>query len=289
MTGVFVRHSVPALSMETFAALVLWTLFMLTAGLFFWILGDIVWKGIPLISWEFLTEVPRNAGRDGGIASVLVATASIVGICMLVALPVGVGTAVLLVEYSRSSSVYGRVIRISLDVLAAVPSVVFGLFGYAFFGVALGLGFSILSGGLTLACMVLPVVIRATEEGLRQVPVTYRAAGVALAMSRAAILRHVILPVAVPGIIAGFLLGLGRALAETAALLFTSGYVDRMPESIFDSGRTISIHVYDLAMNVAGGDGMAYASATVLVVALLIVNSSVVILGRFWQGLKLGK
>ena len=145
-----------------------------------------------------------------------------------------------------------------------MPSIVFGLFGNAFFCVALGLGFSILSGGLTLACMILPLMIRATEEGLRAVPQELRLGAAALGLGPAAVFWRLLLPVALPGLAVGLVLGMGRALAETAALLFTSGYVDRMPTSLLDSGRALSIHVYDLAMNVAGGEPRAYATALIL-------------------------
>src|SRR5262249_1418749 len=146
----------------------------------------------------------------------------------------------------------------------------------------LGLGFSILSGGLTLACMVLPILIRSVEEGFRAVPDEYRVGAAALGLSRTATLRHLLLPAAVPGLIVGLVLGLGRAIAETAALIFTSGYVDRMPESLFDSGRSLSIHIFDLSFNVPGGDGNAYATALVLVVLLFLINGVASWLGDRW-------
>jgi phosphate transport system permease protein len=157
-------------------------------------------------------------------------------------------------------------------VLAGVPSVVFGLFGNALFCQHLGFGVSILSGGLTLACMVLPFLIRATEEGFRAVSDTHRLAAAALGFSKTSVLFSIVLPLAAPGVIVGVVLGLGRALAETAALLFTSGYVPRMPASFLDSGRMLSVHIHDLAMNVPGGNKPAYASALVLVGMLLLIN-----------------
>jgi phosphate transport system permease protein len=163
-------------------------------------------------------------------------------------------------------------VRRSLDVLAGVPSIVFGLFGNAFFAITLGFGYSILSGGLTLACMVLPILIRTSEQAIRAVPAEYRYAAAALGMKRATILFRVVLPVATPALAAGVVLSIGRALAETAALIFTSGYVARSPESLFDSGRSLSVHIYDLAMNVPGGGSRAYATACVLVSLLLMIN-----------------
>ena len=246
---------------------------LVVAGMFFWILYDLVVEGLDVISWSFLTEEPAKAGRAGGIFPVLVSTALILFICMAVAIPQGVGSAILLAEFTPVDGVFGRMVRGSLDILAGVPSIVFGLFGNAFFCIYLGLGFSILAGGLTLACMVLPIFIRACEAGIRAVPSDYRLAAAALGMSRTRTLVHVILPAAIPGMVVGLVLGLGRAIAETAALLFTSGYVDRMPESVFDSGRVLSIHIYDLSMNVAGGEKNAYGTALVLVIVLLIINS----------------
>ncbi|MGB7292818.1 MAG: phosphate ABC transporter permease PstA [Thermodesulfobacteriota bacterium] len=249
-----------------------WASAILVSAVFFWILGSIIWHGIGQISWEFLTAPPRNAGREGGIGPVLVSTALILGVCMAVSLPIGVGTAMLLSEFTGVESVFGRLVRRSLDVLAGVPSIVFGLFGNALFSKILGLGFSILSGGLTLACMVLPILIRSTEEGFRSAPYEYRMSAAALAFSRTTTLFHLLLPAAAPGLMVGMILGVGRAVAETAALIFTSGYVDRMPTSLLDSGRALSIHIFDLSMNVPGGNAKAYASALVLVGLLFIIN-----------------
>jgi phosphate transport system permease protein len=160
-------------------------------------------------------------------------------------------------------------------VLAGMPSIVFGLFGNALFSIWLGLGFSILSGGLTLACMVLPILIRTTEAGLRGVPPDWRMGAAALGLSRLAALWQVLLPAATSAIIAGLMLGIGRALAESAALIFTSGYVDRMPGSLLDSGRALAVHIFDLTMNVPGGEQAAYASALVLVGLLIVINGAV--------------
>ncbi|WP_392475966.1 phosphate ABC transporter permease PstA [Nostoc sp. C110] len=264
--------------------LVLWAIALFVSAVFCWILGDIVWHGVGQISWEFLTTEPRNAGREGGIAPILISTCLILGVCMAVSLPLGVGTAVLLAEFTATESVFGRLVRRSLDVLAGVPSIVFGLFGNAFFSIQLGLGFSILSGGLTLACMVLPILIRSTEAGFRSVPADYRLGAAALGLSRTTTLWKLLLPAATPGLVVGLVLGIGRAIAETAALIFTSGYVDRMPESLLDSGRSLSIHIFDLSMNVAGGDANAYASALVLLILLLLVNGIATWTARFWLG-----
>lgn len=239
---------------------------------FLWILFDLVQGGLAHISWEFLTESPRDAGRAGGIGSILVSTLLILLVALVTALPLAWTTAILLAEYVPVTSKFGVGVRYSLQVLAGVPSIVFGLFGSAFFCIYLGLGFSILSGGLTLACMLLPILVSTAEAGLRALPDTYRLSAAALGMSRSATLFQLLLPAAAPTLAAGLLLGIGRAVAETAALLFTSGYVDRMPGSLMDSGRALALHIFDLSMNVPGGDTPAYASALVLVVLLLCIN-----------------
>lgn len=260
---------------EWIATAIVWTIAIATTGILCWILSDIFGQGWHQINWTFLTKSPHNAGRDGGIFPILGSTALILGVCLLVSLPLGLGTAILLTEFTQSGSRFGAGIRLSLDILAGAPSIVFGLFGNAFFSKTLGLGFSILSGGLTLACMVLPIFIRSTQEGFRSVPDDYRRAAAALGLSRTAVLRVVLVPAAIPGITVGLLLGIGRAIAETAALIFTSGYVDRFPTSLLDSGRSLSVHIYDLATNVPGGEANAYGTALVLVMFLIFINTIV--------------
>ena len=261
------------------------------AGLFLWLLGDLVIRGsgafwpvdteftgtrsVIVIAEQiihFLTASPERAGRGGGIGPILVSTGLILTVCLSVALPIGLGTAILLSEFLAEQNQFGRLVRRSLDVLAGVPSIVFGLFGNAFFCRFLGLRFSIAAGGLTLACMVLPLLIRSAEEGFRAVPESQRQAAAALGFSRWSTVFRIIIPQASLGIVVGLILGIGRALAETAALIFTSGYVDRIPRSLGDSGRSLSIHIYDLSMNVPGGNANAYASALVLVVCLVVIN-----------------
>lgn len=172
----------------------------------------------------------------------------------------------------------GRIVRHSLDTLAGVPSIVFGLFGNAVFTTLFGLGYSILAGGLTLACMVLPFLVRSVEQALATVPQSVRQAAGALALSRTTILTRILVPAALPGLVSGLLLGIGRAVGETAALLFTSGYALRMPEGVTDGGRVLSIHIFDLSLNVAGGTANAYRSAVVLMLLLVIVNICFVLL-----------
>jgi len=266
-----------------FAAVAVWAVPVLVTALFFWILGDILVRGLSQISWSFLIESPTQAGRGGGIGPILVSTAMILAVCLATAVPLATGTALLLAEFVPEDRSAGRVVRVCLDALAGIPSIVFGIFGNVFFSKFLGLGFSILSGGLTLACMVLPVLIRTTEQSLREVPDTYRFGISALGFSKRRGILKLILPLAGPGITVGILLGVGRALAETAALIFTSGYVDRMPASIMDSGRSLSIHIFDLSMNVSGGDTKACATAAVLIATILLINGAVLCITNLWQ------
>jgi len=258
-------------------SLLIWATAGLVVVTLFWVLGDVVIKGLSHLSWSFLLDAPRDAGRGGGIGPILVSTLLILLVALGVSIPLGLGVAVWLSEFSPRSSHKGRsfgaAIRLTLDALAGVPSIVYGLFGNAFFSIFLGLGFSILSGGLTLACMVLPIFIRTCEAGLSAVNDDWRRGAAALGMTRTSAIWYILLPSASPAIAAGLALGIGRATAETAALIFTSGYVDRMPGSLMDSGRALAVHIYDLSMNVTGGDPAAYASAFILITLIIILNA----------------
>jgi phosphate transport system permease protein len=251
----------------------IWIAVLLVASVFIWLLTDLLRHGLGRFDWSFLTTQPKNAGRDGGVAPILVSTFLIIAVAILLAAPLGVATAVFLSEFTQAGGRLARWTSLSLDVLAGTPSIVFGLFGGAFFCVFLGLGFSILSGGMTLACMTLPILIRTMESGLRMAPSEWRLGAAALGVSRGTMLWRILIPAAAPSLAAGLMLGIGRATAETAALIFTSGYVDRMPSSLFDSGRALSVHIYDLAMNVSGGDANAYASALALIALLIVADS----------------
>ncbi len=261
----------PSVVIDRVLQVLLWSVAVLVCSLFCWLLFDVVREGRSGLSWSFLTESPRDAGRHGGIAPMLVSTVAVLFVCLSVSLPIGLGTAIWLAEFSGNNALASWV-RGSLQMLAGVPSVVIGLFGYAFFCQTLGLGYSLLAGGLTLACMVLPLLVGPMEAGLRTVPNSLRHGAAALSLSRTSTIISLLLPAAAPSLIAGLILSVGRALAETAALLFTSGYVTRMPESLSDSGRVLSVHIFDLAMNVAGGDQQAYTAALVLLMALTLIN-----------------
>ena len=277
------RHAIkPRQFSDHLLGVLVWLSAFMIAGFFLWLLADMVCQGMERLSWDFLTTEPERSGRRGGIAPILVSTLAVLAITLAVAVPLGLATAIWFSEYTRVNSRSAVAIRFSLDVLAGVPSIVYGLFGSAFFCVWLGLGYSLLAGGLTLACMVLPILIRTSEAGLAAVPDDWRQGAAALGLTRWAALRFLLLPAAAPALTAGLMLGIGRALAETAVLLFTSGYVDRMPESWLDSGRVLAVHIFDLSMNVTGGDQAAYGSALVLLALLLIVNGVAIALSDRW-------
>lgn len=264
-----------------------WTgaLALAVAALPLFIIGQLLVDGLPALSLSFFALEPADAGRAGGIGSVLLSTLWVLAVCLGVALPLGLGCALFLVEGVPAGSRLAGGLQLVLDVLGGVPSIVFGLFGNRFFAVELGLGFSILSGGLTLACMVLPLFIRAAEQALRQCPGSWRQAASALAVSRSGFVRRILLPFAARGIALGMVLAAGRALGETAVLLFTAGYVSRWPQNWLDSGRTLAVHIYDLAMNVSGGNANAAASALVLLALALSIQGLAYAWGRYSPGM----
>ncbi|MBA2117065.1 phosphate ABC transporter permease PstA [Bremerella alba] len=263
---------------EYVATLAIWCAACLVMGILAWILTDIAVRGVSQINISFLLDDVTDAGRSGGIGPVILSTILILLVTLSVSVPLSIATAIALTEQIGYDSLLARFVRRCLDILAGVPSIVFGLFGNAFFTITLGLGYSILSGGLTLSCMILPILIRTAEQAINSVPMEHRQAAAALGLTRSSTLFRVVIPAAAPALAAGVVLGVGRALAETAALIFTSGYVARSPESLFDSGRSLSVHIYDLAMNVPNGGARAYATACVLVAILLVINGTTALL-----------
>ena len=238
--------------------------------------------GVPALSWEFLTEPPRRMMTAGGIWPCIVGTVYLSLGALLVAFPLGVTTAVYLHEYAGRSRV-ATIIRIGVSNLAGVPSVVFGLFGLAFFVTWCGLGVSILSGMLTLAVLTLPVLIGTAEEALRQVPDTYREASLALGASRVQTLVRVILPSALPGMLTGAILGVARAAGETAAIMFTAAvfYTPKLPDSLFSSVMALPYHMYVLAtagMDIEKTRPLQYGTALVLILLVLGMNVGAIVL-----------
>lgn len=252
------------------------------AAVLLWIAFDLARLGWENLSWGFLGGEVEDAGRAGGIGPVIASTMLILAACLAAAVPLGVGCAVWLSECVRRGGRAARAITAGVDLLASVPSVVFGLFGMTFFCRVLGLGFSVAAGGLTLACMILPLLVRTTLAALASLPADLRPAAAALGLSRTTQLRRVLLPAALPGIVAGVTLGVGRALSETAALIFTSGYSTRWPAGFGESGRALSVHIYDLAMNIPNGAANASASALVLLAAILAINIAATALADRW-------
>ena len=253
--------------------LAIYTATLIVAAGFIWVLTDVFIKGAGHLSLSFLLSEPSDAGRTGGIMPILLSTLWILAVALLAAVPLGLCVAIWLSEFTQTETWLAQQVRFALDVLAGVPSIVYGLFGNAFFSIYMGLGLSIISGGLTLACMILPIFIRTTERGLSSITDDWRKGAAALGMTRACSVWHIILPAASPAITTGLILGIGRATSETAALIFTSGYVDRVPESLFDSGRSLAVHIYDLSMNIPGGDPAAYGSALVLIILIITLNT----------------
>ncbi|MCR4391276.1 MAG: phosphate ABC transporter permease PstA [Candidatus Acetothermia bacterium] len=212
------------------------------------VLAFIAARGASALSWEFLTAFPRRGMTEGGICPALVGTFYLVLGTVIVALPLGVGAAIYLAEYAQDRT-WTRIVRIGISNLAAVPSIVFGLFGLAFFVKALGLGVCILSGSLTLALLVLPLIIRASEEALRAVPWEFREGAYALGARRWQVVRTVVIPAAIPGILTGAILAVGRAAGETAPIMFTAAafYTPRLPRSPLDEVMALPYHLYVMA------------------------------------------
>ncbi|NRA65169.1 MAG: ABC transporter permease subunit [Pseudobacteriovorax sp.] len=258
-------------------------------AVFIWIVGDIFWQGLPKINADFLFGTPSNAGRDGGIRPVILSTIYILAIAILATLPFATLTGLFFSEKLFPLSPIFRPLQRFVDILAGVPSVVFGLFGNTYFCNYLGMGYSILSGGLTLACMILPLAAKILQNAFSSIPNEYVSGGEALGLSKFTIFSKIMIPSVLPQVTAIYIICIGRALAETAALLFTSGYVMRDPESLFDSGRTLSIHIYDLSMNITGGNANAYKTAFVLVIMLLLINYIAHITIRKWTRLSHGR
>lgn len=236
----------------------------------------LVAKGWRAINWTFLTQPPMESMTQGGILPCIVGTLCLSLGAILVALPVGVASAIYLNEYARPGRVV-RVIRLGINNLAGVPSVVFGLFGLAFFVVYLKMGVSLLAGSLTLGAMTLPVIIGASEEALRAVPDTYREASLGLGATKWQTIYKVVLPAALPGILTGAILGVSRAAGETAPIMFTAAvfFTPTLPSSIFDEIMALPYHIYVLATagtEIEATRHLQYGTALVLIVLVLGLN-----------------
>jgi len=234
----------------------------------------IIQKGLPAISWQFLSDIPRQGMRAGGIFPAILGTIYLVAGAIIFALPIGLLAAIYLSEYSRDN-LLTRIIKLAIVNLAGVPSVVYGLFGLALFVVFLKFGASILSGSLTLGIMILPIIITTSREALESVPQSFREVSLSLGASRWQTIRHIVLPNAIPGILTGTILGLGRAAGETAPILFTVAafYLPQLPKSLFDQAMALPYHLYVISTQVPNVDEkIRYGTALVLLVLVLFMN-----------------
>ena len=265
---------------EKFAVGGLWACALGTVGVLVLILGYILAKGIWVLTPSFFVGQASDMGRAGGILPFLVSTVVVTLVALAFGIPLGIGTAVYLAEYTNQGLVT-RFIRFGVDCLAGIPSIVLGLFGFIFFVIYLDFGWSVVSGGLTVSLMIMPFIIRSSEEAILAVPRSFREAAYAAGATKWQVVAHVVLPGALPGIVTGVILGIGKCVGETASVIFTAGSSLRTPISLFDSGRTLAVHFYILVRE-GISEKMAYGSAAVLCIAILAINFSSYALMRWF-------
>lgn len=234
-------------------------------------------KGVPHLT-PSLFSLTYNSENVSVMPSI-VTTVYMILLSLLIALPFGIGCPIYLVEYAKKTNRIVKYIRLTTETLSGIPSIVYGLFGLLFFVTTLKWGFSLLAGAFTLAIMILPLLIRSTEEALKQVPDSFREASFGLGAGKLRTIFKIVLPSAVPSILAGVILAIGRIIGETAALIYTAGTVAQVPENVFASGRTLAIHMYILS-----GEGLytdqAYATAVVLLITVLLINTIANVIAR---------
>ena len=243
---------------------------VITVGILIFLIAYILIMGIPnlsldLFAWEYNRE---NVSMMPAIINTLTMTL----LSLLIAVPLGIFSAIYLVEYAKRGNKLVSLVRITAETLSGIPSIVYGLFGFLLFGMALDFGYSLLSGALTLSIMILPLIMRTTEEALKAVPDTYREGSFGLGAGRLRTVFKIVLPSAMPGILAGIILAIGRIVGETAALIYTSGTVTGIPDSLMGSGRTLSVHMYALWNEGLNGKE-AYATAVVLLILVVGINA----------------
>ena len=242
----------------------------LTVGTLLFLIIYILIRGIPylkpsLFAWEYNTE---NVSLMPAMINTIVMTV----LSLLIAIPMGVGSAIYLVEYAKRGSKFVELIRLTTETLSGIPSIIYGLFGYLFFVIQLHFGYSILGGALTISIMILPLIMRQTEESLKAVPDLFREGSLGLGAGKLRTIFSIVLPSAVPGILAGIILAIGRIVGETAALIYTAGTVAGIPNSIMGSGRTLAIHMYVLT-NEGLYTNQSYATAVVLLLVVTMINA----------------
>jgi phosphate transport system permease protein len=260
-----------------FFLLVATLLIMVPVGL---IVAGIIQKGLPAINWDFLTDIPRQGMRAGGIFPAIVGTVYLASGAIIFALPIGLLAAIYLNEYAKDN-LLTRIIKLAIVNLSGVPSVVFGLFGLSLFVIFLKFGASILAGSLTLGILVLPVIITASRTALESVPQSFREVSLSLGASKWQTIRHIVLPNAVPGILTGVVLEIGRAAGETAPILFTVAafYLPQLPKSIFDQAMALPYHLYVISTQVPNVDEkIRYGTALVLLLLVIFMNLVAIII-----------
>ncbi len=272
---------------QDFWVAVMWLFGLITVSILVLVVGYVLLEGVKAINWEFLTTSPKGGlSGEGGISTTIGTTFYLVSLTLLVATPLGIGAAVFLIEYAGEQSLSSKFLRsligvanFAVETLSGIPSIIFGLFGYALFVSALKLGFSLLSAALAGACLVLPTIIRTTEEALLTVPDDYRRGSLALGATKWQTLYKVVLPASIPGIITGIILSVGRVISETAIFYVTLGGSYRMPTSVLDGGRTLALHLYYLAMDTRAFD-KAMGTGAVLVVMIILINLLIDLVSR---------
>ncbi len=254
---------------------------IITVAVLLSLVGYILIKGVPnlsldLFAWEYTSE---NVSMMPAIINTITMTL----LSLLIAVPLGIGAAIYMVEYAKKGNKLVKIVRMTAETLSGIPSIVYGLFGFLAFNISLGWGYSLLSGALTLAIMILPLIMRTTEEALLAVPDSFREGSFGLGAGRLRTVFRIILPSAMPGILAGVILAIGRIVGETAALIYTAGTVPGIPENVMGSGRTLAIHMYAL-INEGLYTQQAYATAVVLLVLVVGINTL-----SSWAAKKIGK
>jgi phosphate transport system permease protein len=241
----------------------------LTVAVLLFLIGYILIKGIPNITMSLFEF--HYTSENASVVPAFINTLLITGLSLLIAVPMGIFSAIYLVEYAKKGNKLVEIVRITAETLAGIPSIVYGLFGLLFFVTTLGWGYSLLAGAFTLSIMLLPLIMRTTEEALKSVPDSYREGSFGLGAGRIRTIFRIVLPAAIPGILAGVILAIGRIVGETAALIYTSGTVAEIPKNLISSGRTLSVHMYALS-----SEGLymeqAYATAVLLLVIVMIIN-----------------
>ena len=248
-----------------------WLSALMIVGVLVLIIGYIIVNGISAIDLKFILEPPSRAGKEGGISTTIVGTLYLTVVSLLLSVPVGVASAVYLEEYANANSRFAYLVNLTAETMAGIPSIIFGLFGFVFFVIFLNMGWSVISGSLTLAIMILPTIMRTSQEAIKAVAPELRENSLALGASKWQTVQRIVLPSAVPGITTGIILSIGRAIGETAALILTAGSSLGMPINLSDPARSMAVHLYVLAME---GISMerAFGTACLLIVLIVILN-----------------